>query len=208
MSYPVIAQQSAEVGRLLLVDQLHEAGAVHGVDGREDAAREQTKLQELGDGLVLCGFCQRAFTVVWGGETDGHETELHSCSGFMFMWGERVLNCKYSICWVGAWTAGYLLANNQLSFSSLRRWRTLWTCSSCFFSSSCNFSCRAVQRSFSFFFLFNGCHGKETRIMSPLQTRTTRTESCTSLLVDQLLTISAFSSMALIWAFSLLTSRS
>lgn len=40
MSYPVIAQQSAEVGRLLLVDQLHEAGAVHGVDGGEDAARE------------------------------------------------------------------------------------------------------------------------------------------------------------------------
>lgn len=40
MSHPVIAQQSAEVGRLLLVDQLHEAGAVHGVDGGEDAARE------------------------------------------------------------------------------------------------------------------------------------------------------------------------
>lgn len=58
MSYPVIAQQSAEVGRLLLVDQLHKAGAVHGVDGREDAAREQTQLQELRDGLILCGFCQ------------------------------------------------------------------------------------------------------------------------------------------------------
>lgn len=58
MSYSVIAKESAEVGGLLLVDQLNEAGTVHSVDGREDAAREQTELQELCYGLVLCGFCQ------------------------------------------------------------------------------------------------------------------------------------------------------
>ena len=56
VSYPVVAQQGAEVGGLLLVHQLHEAGAVDGVDGREDAAGEETELQELGDGLVLRGF--------------------------------------------------------------------------------------------------------------------------------------------------------
>lgn len=57
-AHPVVAQQGAEVGRLLLVDQLHEAGAVHGVDGGEDAAREQAELQELGYRLVLGGFCR------------------------------------------------------------------------------------------------------------------------------------------------------
>ena len=56
VSYPVVAQQGAEVGGLLLVHQLYKAGAVDGVDGGEDAAREETELQELGDGLVLCGF--------------------------------------------------------------------------------------------------------------------------------------------------------
>lgn len=40
MSHPVITQQGAEVGCLLLVDQLDEAGTVHGIDGREDAAGE------------------------------------------------------------------------------------------------------------------------------------------------------------------------
>lgn len=57
-TYPVIAQESAEVGRLLLVDQLDKAGTVHSIDGGEDAAREQTELQELCYGLVLCGFYQ------------------------------------------------------------------------------------------------------------------------------------------------------
>lgn len=71
VSYPVIAQKGAEVGRLLLVDQLDKASAVHGVDGREDAAREQTELQELRYGLILCRFCQQAFTVVLVTETDG-----------------------------------------------------------------------------------------------------------------------------------------
>lgn len=56
MSHPVIAEQGAEVGSLLLVHQLHKAGAVHRVDGREDTAREQTQLQELSDGLILGGF--------------------------------------------------------------------------------------------------------------------------------------------------------
>lgn len=58
VSYPVVAQEGAEVGRLLLVDQLDKACTVHGVDGREDAAREQTELQKLCDGLVLCRSCQ------------------------------------------------------------------------------------------------------------------------------------------------------
>lgn len=58
VSYPVVAQEGAEIGRLLLVDQLNEAGTVHSIDGRENAAREQTKLQELCYGLILCGFCQ------------------------------------------------------------------------------------------------------------------------------------------------------
>lgn len=58
MPYPVIAQKGAEVGRLLLVNQLDKAGTVHSVDGGEDAAREQTELEELRYGLVLCGFCQ------------------------------------------------------------------------------------------------------------------------------------------------------
>lgn len=57
MSYPVIAEESAEVVCFLLVDQLDKAGTVHGIDGREDAAREQTELQELGYGLIFCGFC-------------------------------------------------------------------------------------------------------------------------------------------------------
>lgn len=57
MPHPVIAQKCAEVGSLLLVDQLHKTCTVHGVDGREDAAREQTELQELCDGLILSGFC-------------------------------------------------------------------------------------------------------------------------------------------------------
>lgn len=57
MSYPVIAEESAEVVCFLLVDQLHKAGTVHGINGREDAARKQTELQELGDGLVFSGFC-------------------------------------------------------------------------------------------------------------------------------------------------------
>ena len=47
--HPVVAEQGAEVGRLLLVHQLHEAGAVDGVDGGEDAAGEEAQLQELGD---------------------------------------------------------------------------------------------------------------------------------------------------------------
>lgn len=63
MSYPVVAQEGAEVGCLLLVDKLDKAGAVHGIDGREDAAREQTELQELRYGLILCGFCREEFNL-------------------------------------------------------------------------------------------------------------------------------------------------
>lgn len=58
VSYPVIAQESAEVGSLLLVHQLDKASAINGIDGREDAAREQAELQELCYGLILCGFCR------------------------------------------------------------------------------------------------------------------------------------------------------
>lgn len=43
-SYPVVAEESTEVWCLLLVDQLHKAGAVHSIDGGEDAAREQAEL--------------------------------------------------------------------------------------------------------------------------------------------------------------------
>jgi len=50
----------------------------------------------------------------------------------------------------------HLLARSQLSFSSFSLCRTLCTCSNCFFSSSRSLSWRAVQRSFSFFFLFGG----------------------------------------------------
>lgn len=56
MTHSVVAQQRAEVGRLLLVHQLHEAGAVNGVDGGEHAAGEDAQLQELRDGFVLGGF--------------------------------------------------------------------------------------------------------------------------------------------------------
>lgn len=55
-THSVVAEQGAEVGGLLLVHQLHKAGTVDGVDGREHTAREQAELQELGDGLVLGGF--------------------------------------------------------------------------------------------------------------------------------------------------------
>lgn len=57
LSYPVVAQESAEVGRHLLVDQLDKAGAVNSIDGGEDATREQTELQELCNGLILGRFC-------------------------------------------------------------------------------------------------------------------------------------------------------
>lgn len=67
VSYPVVAQEGAEVGRLLLVDQLDKAGAVNCVDGREDAAREQTELQKLCYGLILRGFCQIQFNVLSDG---------------------------------------------------------------------------------------------------------------------------------------------
>jgi len=56
VSYPVVAQQGAEVGSLLLMHQLYEACTVDCIAGGEDAAREQTELQELGDGLVFRGF--------------------------------------------------------------------------------------------------------------------------------------------------------
>lgn len=64
MSYPVVAQEGAEVGCFLLVDQLNKTGTVDGIDRREDAAREQTELQELCYGLVLCGFCKKTLKVV------------------------------------------------------------------------------------------------------------------------------------------------
>lgn len=57
MSYPVVAQEGAEVWCLLLVNQLDKPGTVHSIDGGENAAREQAELQELRYGLVLCGFC-------------------------------------------------------------------------------------------------------------------------------------------------------
>lgn len=57
MSHPVVTQEGAEVWSLLLVNQLNKAGTVNSIDGGEDAAREQAELQELGDGLILCGFC-------------------------------------------------------------------------------------------------------------------------------------------------------
>lgn len=65
ISYPVVAEERAEVRGFLLVDELDKAGAVHGVDGGEDAAREQAQLQELRYGLVLCGFCHEIFRVAW-----------------------------------------------------------------------------------------------------------------------------------------------
>lgn len=58
-SYPVVAQERTEVRGLLLVDQLNKVGTVHRIDRREDAAREETKLQELCYRLVLCRFCQK-----------------------------------------------------------------------------------------------------------------------------------------------------
>lgn len=58
MSHPVIAQERTEVGSFLLVDQLNKVGTVHRVDRREDAAREETKLQELCYRLVLCRLCR------------------------------------------------------------------------------------------------------------------------------------------------------
>lgn len=61
------------------------------------------------------------------------------------------------------WTLAYcrglcvhLRAKSQVSFSSFILWRTLLTCSDCFFSSSTSLSCKAVHLSFSFFFLFGG----------------------------------------------------
>lgn len=59
MTHPVIAQECAEVRGFLLVDQLNKVGTVHRVDRRENAAREETKLQELCYGLVLCGLCRK-----------------------------------------------------------------------------------------------------------------------------------------------------
>lgn len=59
MSHPVIAQERTEVRRFLLVDQLNKVGTVHRVDRREDAAREETKLQELSNRLVLCRLCRK-----------------------------------------------------------------------------------------------------------------------------------------------------
>lgn len=58
-SYPVVAQQRTEVRGLLLVDQLNKVGTVHRIDRREDAAREETKLQELCYRFVLCRFCRK-----------------------------------------------------------------------------------------------------------------------------------------------------
>lgn len=58
-SYPVVAQECTEVRGLLLVDQLNKVGAVHRVDRREDAAREETQLQELCYRLVLCRFWRK-----------------------------------------------------------------------------------------------------------------------------------------------------
>lgn len=62
-SYPIIAQECTEVRGLLLVDQLNKVGTVHRINRREDAAREETKLQELGYSLVLCRFCWKNFKV-------------------------------------------------------------------------------------------------------------------------------------------------
>lgn len=52
--YPIIAEQRGEVGGAQTVQNLYELGAVDGVHSGEDAAREQTQLQQLRDRLVLC----------------------------------------------------------------------------------------------------------------------------------------------------------
>lgn len=70
-THSVVAQQGAEVGGLLLVHQLHEAGAVDGIDGGEHTAGEETELQELGDGLILGGFWREG----WGTEQTGRGEE-------------------------------------------------------------------------------------------------------------------------------------
>lgn len=59
MPYPVIAEERAEVRGFLLVDQLNKAGTVHCVNRGEDAAREETKLQELCYRLILRRFCRK-----------------------------------------------------------------------------------------------------------------------------------------------------
>lgn len=72
MSHPVIAQECAEVRGLLLVDQLNKVGTVHRVDRRENAAREEAKLQELCYGLVLCGLCRKNVEVGSNSSPIGH----------------------------------------------------------------------------------------------------------------------------------------
>lgn len=62
-SYPVVAQECTEVRGLLLVDQLNKVGTVYRIDRREDAAREETKLQELCYRLILCRFCRKKIKV-------------------------------------------------------------------------------------------------------------------------------------------------
>ena len=57
--YAIVADDGAEVGRLERVYDLHELGAVVGVDLGEQAAREDAVLQEDGDRLVLGATLER-----------------------------------------------------------------------------------------------------------------------------------------------------
>lgn len=61
--YPVIADESGEVGSLEVVEDVYELSAVDGVAGGEAAPREDAQLQELGDCLILGRPCRQAVTM-------------------------------------------------------------------------------------------------------------------------------------------------
>ena len=57
MSNPVEAEECGEIVRFHQMELLYYVGAVNSILCTKDTAREDTKLEELCDRVVLCCFC-------------------------------------------------------------------------------------------------------------------------------------------------------